>query len=852
LRKILFDYLEIKVKGNIVKRIALSQILLFIGMASLRASDITITVIDAELGSPLEGVRLQAPGLGPAVTDAEGRATLSLPDDSPKKAVRASLPGYDPSTFWIKGGDRAIAVKLAIAGVVEGAGLVVEGAKPQETDAQAGVSEVATREDIKSTGEMGVVEDVMSTIKLMPGVGYSGSWNAMPSIRGGDPNEMTAVLDGAYVLYPYDWGGAYSIFDPNMVESAKLSNGIVSARYGRVMSGLLEVNSKSPKMTQPQFDFSLSTTGIDAFFQAPLTPNLGVLAGGKVTWMEVPFALVGATQTYNQVPYIRNGYAKAFWRPSDRVELDISSFIGTDGVGEKVDSVSGNNGFSTSGSFSWASLNLIESARLKLFVNDSSLLSLVASYNREHGSVSSASTVSGSRQYDQAFIDTYGSLLGGATGFTLDNLQTVKYSEDFIFQTAQGGASWDWEIAKGQVASFGVESVLKTSSDAIDELFYADSMASGYPQFVKEHLNIDVSGNNQLDSDAYALYDFDFLSGLLTGEAGVRVDHCYLYNSDMHINTYPTLDPRLHVEITPWKNLGWVESLGFTAGSGLYAQMPTIANLFGKDSGLSDFSIGPSRAWFNAVGIDLKGEDDWNMSLEGYCKYYYDRLYVVLDYSDPTATALAAKNDGEGFAYGFDLLFQKRSGRYWDGWLSYSFVVARFKNPTESSYAGETTTSGDPLGYWYYPSYHRFHNLNLVLNWKPKHTFTFTLIGQLATGALAPALGAPTSYATVYTDPSTGKTEVIERYTRTSSYDENNRNQLSCPISIKFTWSGYFPNSKIRWEQYFGVENILASVYSPKTNGSIDPFTGQELSGSDNADFSIGFPIPSVGFKLSY
>jgi hypothetical protein len=240
------------------------------------------------------------------------------------------------------------------------------------------------------------------------------------------------------------------------------------------------------------------------------------------------------------------------------------------------------------------------------------------------------------------------------------------------------------------------------------------------------------------------------------------------------------------------------------------------------------------------------------MSLEGYCKYYYDRLYVVLDYSDPTATSLTAKNDGEGFAYGFDLLFQKRSGRYWDGWLSYSFVVARFKNPTESSYAGETTTSGDPLGYWYYPSYHRFHNLNLVLNWKPKHTFTCTLIGQLATGALAPALGAPTSYATVYTDPSTGKTEVIERYTRTSSYDENNRNQLSCPISIKFTWSGYFPNSKIRWEQYFGVENILASVYSPKTNGSIDPFTGQELSGSDNADFSIGFPIPSVGFKLSY
>jgi hypothetical protein len=840
-----------------VKKIALVQIFLLVGLVSLWASDIVITVTDAELGSPLEGVKLQASGIAAAVTDAEGRATISLPDDSPKTVVKASLPGYEPATFWIKGGDREAAVKLSIAGVVEGAELVVEGSRPQKTDAQAGVSEVASREDISHTGEIGLVEDVMSTIKLMPGVGYTGGWSAMPSIRGGDPQEMTAVLDGAYVLYPYEWGGAYSIFDPNMVESAKLSNGIISARYGRVMSGLLEVNSKSPGMMRTQFDFSLSTTGVDFFVQGALAPDLGILAGGKATWIEVPMALEGQSDLFEKVPYIRNGYTKAFWRPTDGVELDVNTFVGTDGVAAKDDSDSTDDSLTTTSDFSWSAINLISSAQLKLSLNDANLLQLVTSYNRLDSSVSLNSTVNGTRNYDSAFLsDPYNQALinavsPGATGFAFHDFTILDLSEETVVQTFQGGANWDRQIAEGQVLSFGLEGVLESNSQKLDEEVWADSRTSGALAFTKERLSIKTSGNNQLDSGAYGLYNFSFLAGKLTGEAGARVDHCYLYNSDMHINTYPTFDPRLRLELTPWKDMGWIDSLGFTAGSGLYAQLPQIANLFSADSGLEDYSVSPSRAWFNVVGINMKGADDWYISLEGYYKHYFNRLYVVADErTDPVS--IVAKNDGKGYAYGFDLLFQKRLGRYWDGWLSYSYIVAKFYNPMDPGYSEQSTVSDEPLGTWYYPSYHRFHNLNLVFNWKPTTSFTFTLIGQLATGALAPRLGEPTSYASVYTDPDTGASQVIERYARTSSYDASNRNPISCPIDVKLTWSGYFRGSKVRWERYVGVEDVFAMLYTPKTKGSIDAFTGEEVKGSDSADYSVGYPIPSVGFKVSY
>ena len=225
--------------------------------------------------------------------------------------------------------------------------------------------------------------------------------------------------------------------------------------------------------------------------------------------------------------------------------------------------------------------------------------------------------------------------------------------------------------------------------------------------------------------------------------------------------------------------------------------MPLIANLFNSSMKVSSGTLSPTRAWFNVIGLDLHGEDDWKISLEGYCKLYYDRIYAVIDESSDPATTIV-KNDGQGYAYGLDLLVQKSLGRYWDGWLSYSYSMARYRNPLEPSYPGEVTVStegqgGDPLGIWYYPSFQRFHTLNIVFNWKPEPGFTATLTGSLATGAPRTQVGAIQSYPSTYTDPSTGNTMIIERYSQADTYSDSLRNDISCPLDIKLTWAGYFP-----------------------------------------------------------
>ena len=112
-----------------------------------------------------------------------------------------------------------------------------------------------------------------------------------------------------------------------------------------------------------------------------------------------------------------------------------------------------------------------------------------------------------------------------------------------LVESYQGKANWDWEFRKGQILSFGVESVLDVTSDQNDQMFWTDIVSNGgSPIFTQVNYNLDSQGNKQLASGAYGIYKFDLLSGLLTGEAGIRADYSYLYNADMSLESTPPSD----------------------------------------------------------------------------------------------------------------------------------------------------------------------------------------------------------------------------------------------------------------------------------------------------------------------
>lgn len=815
-------------------------------------SALDVTVLDADLEMPLEGVTVAFPG-GKTVTDAEGKASVALPPG--RHRLNFSLPGYDNLSAYAASADAALSVSLRIASVLEGQELVVERAAPLKSDTQSGISVAITEREMEATAEIGIVEDVMSAIKTLPGVGYAGGWNAMPSIRGGSPLETTVVMDGFEVSYPYHWGGAFSIFNPNMVESAKLSAGLVSARYGRLISGLLEINTKTPDVPSLRVETSLTTSGAEAFVQAPLGENAGVLLGGKATWMEVSFALAGASNEFEQVPYIRDGYGKVYWKPSNRLTLYANGFLGTDGVGVAMDSEG--ETVSTEGEFEWMNLTAILSGGIKWLPADDLHVQASGGWSRHVDRPVFDSTYGGDLPYSDEFLDKYdGSALDGdgAVDGLIDGEDSFDISGTYftyrgkqVTDIFQGREENQWEFARGQSFAAGADLFLQSISFLEDAEGYSDYAEGGVDYYIPVAFKAETDANKHLSSGAFFLWEFASANDRLDGEAGIRVDHAYLWNDEVSIQTYPVANPRLRLTWKPAADAGSLRSLSFTAGGGLFSKLPYLSGIFEKEYGIDDYEFSPDRAVFGLVGTEANFAGGWKFSLETYGKYYFSRVYLT-QVPETNPIEVRINKDGLGAVGGFDLMLQKKESRWFDGYLTYSFVYARYYNPQDPVEGSETALmDGGPLGRWYFPPYHRFHNLNLVANFKPWSGVVFTVKGSLASGTPRDKVGEAEPYAAIMDDGT-----VIERWRRDAEYSDVLRTDLSCPVDVKLAFSGYYPRSKVRWEYYIGVENVFAALYSPKTNKAIDEFTGDELSGSGEAEFTAGVPIPSFGFKLSY
>jgi hypothetical protein len=273
-----------------------------------------------------------------------------------------------------------------------------------------------------------------------------------------------------------------------------------------------------------------------------------------------------------------------------------------------------------------------------------------------------------------------------------------------------------------------------------------------------------------------------------------------------------------------FKMRGIVQSLDLSAGTGLFSSINN--NLFVAEKRYSIDEIKPNRSWTSVLGAALEFSGGFNFSIEGYYKYLFDRMYVPI-YFGLESASLRPQFDGTGRVWGIDLMVQKAQSRYWDGWISWSFNWAKYRDPG-SGKADMGISGGDDGDGWYFPSYHRFNILNLVLNIKPAPRINiYTRFGIASGVQLAKRLtDKPVGYPVyVYAD---GK--FIEKYHWPSVPDENNRSAPAFPLDIKVSFFGKNKKGKVRWELYVAIENMLALMTSGE-NSNFNQYTGESAGG---------------------
>ncbi|GHV06790.1 hypothetical protein FACS189485_15900 [Spirochaetia bacterium] len=807
----------------------------YFSLASAAAREIEITVQDTDLEIPLEGAIIRSWDGSEYECDEDGRATLVVPDDR-QVVLQFVYPGYENGRLVIPLAGNSFSFGMRLGGVLENRELVIEARRPETSETKVGRSVAISGEALSRTAEIGFVEDVMSSIKLLPGVGYTGMFSAQPSIRGGDPGDLMASLDGFYVENPYHWGGTYSIFVPQMVESARLSHGVFSGRYGHSISGILDIASKNPDTTEMGFGVGVGSSQTDFNVSYPLFGKGGIMAMGKVTYWD-PFVWgaqalskavpeIDAINSIKKAPFIRDFSITGNYRFTDSLDFRATGFLGSDGVGAEY-----HNEFNNSRGHRKVDLLLD-------WVNTNAFLVTGLTYNPRYDMVLRGTAGIGLYQSDLIadiglhLADDDVSLLipdeGGS--FMPQSMQI----EETLTQTNinyQGRIDFDWDLGNGFLLAGGVQELYSrwlTSETSHSEVEYAEGQSSNALFDIPDY-KLDTE-NQGLSSTFYTLGEWTSSDGKFGAELGFRLDHFHFIGRDFTIPTYPVVNPRLNLDYKLLQNIGIIDTLTLTVGTGLFSSINDAITNIDVSNNITDYELKPNRSWTSIVGGKLDLYGGYSFNLEVYYKSVFDRAYVRTDVYGKVggSSGYSVDNyyfDGTGQIFGFDLMLQKMYSRYLDGWLSYSFNYARYRDPhavPETIPVGQTEEDYPATGNgWYFPSFHRFNYLNLVLNIKPTQAFNIGLRFGLATGT-------------------------------PDSSDNNKRIGFSWPVDVKFSFYKFNPKGKVRREIYIAAENLQALVYDAQLLSQGENYTGDEDASEYRPVYDMPIPMISFGFKWSY
>lgn len=848
----------------------LTIILLLAGTFLLPAAELIINVVDRDLELPLEGVQIREVNNDEIVfTDADGNASIDIPRNETRAVIIVETIGYEPRKILVKDFSEPLIVELLMQGVLEGQELVVEEVAIGETDEEVGVSTVIEKEFIESAARIGIIEDVMSAIKILPGVIYSGNFGSRISVRGGTVDGLTTVLDGFSVKYPYHFGGAFSIFNPNIIESVKFSPGIFSSKYGQATSALMEVNTVKPN-DGFKLEGILSTSTFEMFAQIPVGPEekIGFFGGFRLTNYDfiiqlmkiigeaADFQLLMDTLTpITRSPFIYDFYFKGFYRPAERFEWYINGFFGNDGTGIKAETDLISDGIMTGLNMDYFNHDFFISTNMKFLAADNIFIHFIGGYEYWHQQVDTAFSESGTKSYSDEFIAEFGSIYTPVTGnLIMSDTFTVETESSYVGNTVnsavQARLDTDWLINDSIIFQSGLGSTLDiTTMGNIGEFWSVDTIDST-PTYTKKEFDLHVNETKTLISFAYFNFDMSLISDMISLNLGCRVDHSYYFGeNDFTLNTYPIPGPRMNLIFSPETSGSFFTDNSFSIGAGLFSKNPFETISVNEDSGIGNFELTSPKTFMTVLGWDTNLPEDFHFKIESYYKYIFDRNYQNSIVTDDVLN-IDMRSDGTGHVGGGDLLFERKNSRYIDGMLSYTFVFAKYFNPELSE--GEQAADSDPRGEWYYPSFQRFHSLNILVDVKPTRKFTFTAKLAFATGTPKSDWAEEKDMFWAAIEDESGNIEMLEMYNRASVYSDTLRTNWILDLDLKISLRDYFPGSKVEWELYLAAENVLTPLMAavqPSDSVDLDKWNGNE---KETPSPGMNFPIPSLGFKLSY
>jgi len=642
-------------------------------------------------------------------------------------------------------------------------------------------------EDIQSVVSP-IEADVFRAVLTLPGVAPISDFSSGLYVRGGSPDQNLILLDDIDVYNPNHFGGVFSTFNSDAVESVDLIKGGYPAKYGGRLSSVLDVTNRQGNRNYHQGMAKLSAISSSATLEGPwhLFGQSGSYMGSfRRTYLEL------IKQLYDELPdyYFYDGHAKLNWDLSQRDKLSTSAYFGRDKLafdfGSTLNLDWGNKTFTT---------QLIHLFNPQLFA-----------------------------QY----------VLAGSE-FT-SNFNQVSETGEKVFERLNGiddlttKANLSYKPNNSHSLDFGWDAKWNKTWLKMNTTYQYDPNAL-------PDVNV-----NSLTTAAYVQDVWD-INALWTLQPGLRL--AWYQSLKMNLPQLPdasywNLEPRLSIR----RNLDINESV--YANFGLYHQYLTLMTMdmstpFDVWFPL-DGSLPPGESLHYTLGYKRQFSSSFAFDVELYYKTYHNLLEynIATDYNWDNNTGVLADtfHKGKGFTYGSDFMLRTD----WNGLEGFiGLTLSKTQRKMKDVNLNPDTMEGEA----FYPKYDRSHSLTVVE--------TFNLTRATGRQVLGSDFRIGVNFTYNSGQPDSKPEQIYydgEDFQLIYSYKDRVRlpAYLRLDISTKYEWVKRWGSI----EPYLEVINILNHKNVSSRNYSIilNDDNQLELKHEDSTQFPL---LPFIGVNVKW
>ena len=659
-------------------------------------------------------------------------------------------------------------------------------AKAQLSRPQMGLEKL-NMENVKNVPVLLGERDILKTIQLLPGIKPAGEGNSGFYVRGGSSDQNLILLDEANVYNASHLLGFFSTFNSDAIKDVAVYKGTMPANYGGRLASVLDITMNEGNNKDYAAEGGIGIIASRLKVEGPLKKEKGsFMVSGRRTYADLFLKLSSDTTLKRSALYFYDLNAKANYKLDDNNKIYLSGYFGKDQLGL-------NQNFFFNWGNSTATIRWNHLFNNRLFLNTSLIYS---DYNYAIENLSSGS------DFKVTSIIRDWNLKQDYQYFA-PNSHTIKFGFNANHHKIQPGkiaASSNSEI---NARSIGNRKGLETAAYILDEWKVSSWLNLNY--------GLRLSSFALLGSGTFKTFNAE----------GDSVS-ARTYGSGKIVKSYFYLEPRIAASVQLSESQSVKASLSRNTQnlhllSNSAASLPTDTWIMSSNNVKAEIADQASVGYYK----NLQG-DRYEFSAE----IYYKDMQNQVDYR--SAANLRGNEDveaellfGKGRAYGLELFFKKRYGRY-NGWLGYTL------SKTERSFEGIDE------GSWFPARQDRTHDLSLVNIFQLNKRWNFSATFVYNTG-------------NAVTYPS-GKYQ-LDGYTQ---YYYKSRNGYRMPdyhrLDIGATLNGK-PHKRYNSSWNFSVYNVYNRQNAYIVEFKDDPANASKTQAVQTSLFGI---IPSVTWNFKF